>query len=79
MKKKDFLLKRILSFFYFAFFLAFISFSLNANTKDYQEQFEDVALSIWEFAEVGYKEYKSSELLQNILEKEGFSSNGHLW
>ena len=73
MKKKDFLLKRILSFFYFAFFLAFISFSLNANTKDYQEQFEDVALSIWEFAEVGYKEYKSSELLQNILEKEGFN------
>lgn len=33
----------------------------------------DIAQQIWGFAEVGYQEYKSSKLLQETLEKEGFT------
>ena len=32
----------------------------------------DVSDKIWEYAEIALMEYKSSELLENILEKEGF-------
>jgi aminobenzoyl-glutamate utilization protein B len=34
--------------------------------------YEDIALKIWSFAEVGYHETKSSALLQEQLKKEGF-------
>ena len=37
------------------------------------ETYEKIAKQIWTWAEVGYQEYKSSELLQNTLENEGFS------
>jgi aminobenzoyl-glutamate utilization protein B len=33
----------------------------------------DVSRQIWEFAEVGYKEYKSSELLKSELRQAGFT------
>ncbi|MEM6767913.1 MAG: amidohydrolase, partial [Bacteroidota bacterium] len=33
----------------------------------------DIAKQIWDLAEVGYQEYKSSELLQETLKKEGFT------
>ncbi len=35
--------------------------------------YEDIALKIWGFAEVGYQETKSSALLQSQLKKEGFT------
>lgn len=35
--------------------------------------YEDMALKIWGYAEVGYKEVKSSALLQDQLRKEGFT------
>lgn len=35
--------------------------------------YEDIALKIWSFAEVGFQETKSSALLQEQLKKEGFS------
>lgn len=34
--------------------------------------YSDIASQIWNFAEVGYLEYKSSSLLQETLQKEGF-------
>jgi aminobenzoyl-glutamate utilization protein B len=34
--------------------------------------YEDIALKIWNYAEVGYQEVKSSALLQEQLKKEGF-------
>ncbi|MFM1794115.1 MAG: hypothetical protein RL642_500, partial [Bacteroidota bacterium] len=37
------------------------------------EQYKQVALQIWDHAELGYKEVKSSALLQETLKKEGFS------
>lgn len=37
-----------------------------------KNRFSDVAMQIWEWAEVGYQEEKSSALLQTELENEGF-------
>lgn len=37
------------------------------------DKYKKIALNIWEQAEVGYKEYKSSELLQKTLTDAGFS------
>nr|WP_318344620.1 amidohydrolase [Muricauda sp. D6] len=42
---------------------------LDSKTKQYAE----IALNIWDFAEMGYLEEKSSALLQETLSKEGFS------
>ena len=40
-------------------------------------EYQTIARNIWEFAEVGYKENKSSALLQETLRKEGFQvTNG---
>lgn len=72
MRKIKFYLKRKLSFLSINFLLIFLVNSLEANTQKYQTQFEEIALEIWNYAELGYKEYKSSELLQKSLEKEGF-------
>ena len=35
--------------------------------------YEDIALKIWGYAEVGFQETKSSALLQEQLKKEGFA------
>jgi aminobenzoyl-glutamate utilization protein B len=43
----------------------------NINSK--QDQYKDVALQIWNYAEVGYKEVKSTALLQKTLADNGFS------
>ena len=37
------------------------------------EQYKQVAMQIWNHAELGYKEVKSTALLQETLKKEGFS------
>ena len=36
------------------------------------DEYKDIALKIWNFAEVGYKEVQSSALLQKVLSEEGF-------
>jgi aminobenzoyl-glutamate utilization protein B len=36
------------------------------------DEYKKIALQIWDYAEVGYKEYKSSELLQKTLIANGF-------
>ena len=38
----------------------------------HKDRFSDVALKIWDHAEMGYQEIKSSNLLATELEKEGF-------
>ena len=45
---------------------------LDRSINSHQQQFEKVALQIWDIAEVGYQEYQSSSLLKESLEKEGF-------
>ena len=39
----------------------------------YEEAYKKTALQIWEYAEVGYKEVKSSALLQQTLKENGFT------
>lgn len=46
---------------------------LHQNINDRYEEYSAIAQSIWEYAEVGFKEYKSSNLLKSLLKKEGFS------
>lgn len=45
---------------------------LERNIDKNKERFSKVALDIWEFAEMGYQETKSSALLSSELQKEGF-------
>ena len=47
--------------------------SLNLSINKHQDTFETAAMKIWDWAEVGYQEYKSSELLKNELQANGFS------
>ena len=47
--------------------------SVFASVERTRAQFDDVALQIWRFAEVGYKETKSSALLQDQLRAAGFT------
>jgi aminobenzoyl-glutamate utilization protein B len=46
--------------------------SINQSIINHKKQFSEVALKIWDFAEMGYQETKSSNLLASELEKEGF-------
>ena len=43
--------------------------SLNSSINKHQETFEQVAMKIWDWAEVGYQEYKSEkeEVRQRLL------------
>ncbi len=40
--------------------------------QDNYETYKKTALQIWDYAEVGYKETKSSALLQQLLRENGF-------
>ena len=44
-----------------------------SSIDNHQAQFEKVALELWNFAELGYQETRSSSLLQAELKKEGFT------
>ncbi|MDX1472501.1 MAG: amidohydrolase, partial [Flavobacteriaceae bacterium] len=46
--------------------------ALNSLEKQ-SEKYENIALKIWDWAEMGYQEYQSAALLQKTLEDEGFS------
>src|SRR5579862_5560417 len=43
------------------------------NIQSGYEAYKKIALSIWDYAELGFKETKSSLLLQNTLKENGFS------
>ena len=43
------------------------------NLQNAYDQYKNIALQIWNHAELGYKEVKSSALLQETLKKEGFA------
>jgi aminobenzoyl-glutamate utilization protein B len=44
-----------------------------ANIQSGYDAYKKIALSIWDYAELGYKENKSSALLQNTLKENGFT------
>lgn len=43
------------------------------NIQSGYDTYKKIALTIWDYAEVGYKEIKSSALLQNMLSDNGFT------
>ena len=47
--------------------------SIDQNVINHKKQFSDLAIEIWNHAEMGYQETKSSNLLAYELEKEGFT------
>jgi len=47
--------------------------SINQKINNHKDQFEKVAMDLWDFAELGYQENQSSSRLINELEKEGFT------
>ena len=68
MYKKQLFLLLVLSFANLNVNAEFLEKSIDEN----KERFSKVALDIWEFAEMGYQETKSSALLASELQKEGF-------
>ena len=40
--------------------------------EEKEEAYSDISRKIWEYAELGFHEYQSAQLLQNTLEAEGF-------
>lgn len=46
---------------------------IKADIDSNYDKYRKTALQIWNFAELGYKEYKSSELLQSMLSQEDFN------
>src|SRR6201994_2666279 len=44
-----------------------------ATIQTHYDEYKKIALQIWDFSEVGYKEVKSSALLQKNLSDAGFS------
>lgn len=46
---------------------------LLSDIESKRQTYEEASLKIWHLAEVGYQEEKSSKILQDLLQKEGFS------
>ena len=67
-KKYNLLIILLTSFFSFNVYSSYIEESI----QDHKNTFSEVALKIWHHAEMGYQEFKSSNLLANELEQEGF-------
>ena len=64
---------------YLLLFVALINVNLNAQKSGIIDQldsktsfYSDIANTIWDYAEMGYQEVKSSALLQKTLQDEGF-------
>ena len=74
MGRKDIKVQRWASYSLGIIFFVLSSQNLVSSPIDHhQERFEDVALKIWEYAELGYLEEKSSGLLQQELKDSGFT------
>ena len=54
------------------FSISISSNDLNVYIDSKQKTFEEIALKIWNYAELGYLENKSSQALSNELENNGF-------
>ena len=51
---------------------------ISEKIEDKKEYYAEISDKIWEYAEPRFQEYKSSELLQQSLKKEGFSIKSNL-
>ena len=63
--------------------LLFISINISSDfvlesINNHKQKFEDVAMEIWDYAELGYQENRSADLLAQSLQDEGFSIKKNL-
>ena len=73
-RKRNKLQGQIFSFIICFLFVENVNAALIENSIDsHKNQFQTIALKIWNHAELGYQENQSSELLADALEKEGFT------
>ena len=61
-----------------SFIVIFFNYDISSSQIDesiakHKQNFENVALTIWDHAELGYLETKSSDLLKTTLQNNGFS------
>ena len=75
-REKHSIQTKIFSFLILFTFTSNLSSDIEDNIALHKEQFSEVALKIWEYAELGYQETKSSNLLASELKKEGFKITG---
>ena len=72
-RQKNKIQRQIFSFIVFFLYIGDINaLDIDDSINSHQEQFENVALTIWNHAELGYQENKSSDLLAKELQNEGF-------
>ena len=50
-----------------------LAFDLQSSIHNHKNQFEKVALDLWDLAEMGYQETESVNILSSELKKEGFT------
>ncbi len=50
-----------------------LAFDLQSSIQNHKNQFEKVALDLWDLAEMGYQETESVNILSSELKKEGFT------
>ena len=77
--KKSKIQKKSISFIALLIISTYISSdSVKESIKNHKEKYEEVALKIWNYAELGYQENKSAQLLAESLIDEGFSIKRNL-
>ena len=78
-RKKSTFQKTSISFITLFFLCSFISADeVLKNIEKHKQKFENVANEIWDYAEVGYQEFKSTNLLINALQSQGFEIKTNL-
>ena len=73
--KKNFIQRKIFSFVVIFLLISNLSASVDNSIGKHKEHFSNIALQIWDNAELGYQEIESSKLLSDALAKEGFTIN----
>ena len=57
--------------------ILFLSFNLLSDVNKFidasSKKYDQLALDLWDYAEMGYQEVKSSNALKKVLKEEGFS------
>ena len=77
--KKNKIQKKSISFIALLFVSTHISSDfVKESIKNHKEKYEEVAMKIWNYAELGYQENKSAQLLAESLLNEGFSIQRNL-
>ena len=62
--------------------ILFLSFNLLSDVNKFidasSKKYDQLALDLWDYAEMGYQEVKSSNALKKVLKEEGFSIRSNI-